>query len=38
MYAYLSNKVADNTAIVNAHAWAIGVKDPSNPNLNSEYK
>jgi hypothetical protein len=31
---YLSNKVADNTAIVNAHTRAICVKDPSNPNLN----
>ncbi|BAS71812.1 Os01g0315850, partial [Oryza sativa Japonica Group] len=30
---YLSNKVADNTAIINAHARTICVKNPSNPNL-----
>jgi hypothetical protein len=29
----LSNKVADNTAIINAHARAICVEDTCNPNL-----
>jgi hypothetical protein len=30
---YLSNKVADNTAIINAHARAIGVEDTCDPDL-----
>jgi hypothetical protein len=33
--SYLSNKVADNTAIINAHARTISVKNSSNPHLNT---
>ena len=30
---YLSHKVADDPAIVDAHARPVGVEDPSNPHL-----
>lgn len=30
---YLSNKIADNTTVINKHSWSIGIKDTSNPNL-----
>jgi len=30
---YLSDKVADDPAIVDAHARPVGVEDPSNPHL-----
>lgn len=32
-FFYLSNKVANDTTIINAHTRTISVKDPSNPNL-----
>jgi hypothetical protein len=32
-HIYLSNKVTDNTAIVNAHARAICIEDTCDPNL-----
>jgi hypothetical protein len=35
-HIYLSNKVTDNTAIVNAHARAICVEDTCDPNLKTE--
>jgi hypothetical protein len=31
---YLSNKIADNTAIIDAHARTVCVEDPGNPYLN----
>jgi hypothetical protein len=33
---YLSNEITDNTAVINAHARTICVKDPGNPYLNKK--
>jgi len=33
---YLSNEIADNTAIIDAHARTICVKDPGDPYLNKK--
>ena len=33
---YLSNKIADNTAIIDAHARTICVEDPGDPHLNQK--
>jgi hypothetical protein len=30
---YLSDEVADDAAVVDAHARPVGVEDPSNPHL-----
>jgi hypothetical protein len=32
---YLSNKITNNTAIINAHPGSISIEDSSNPDLNS---
>lgn len=33
---YLSDKVADDTAVINAHARAVRVEDPGNPHLHTD--
>lgn len=35
---YLSNEITDNTAVINAHARTICVKDPGNPYLSKGKK
>jgi hypothetical protein len=32
---YLSDEVADDAAVVDAHARPVGVEDPSDPNLHA---
>lgn len=34
----LSNKIADNTTIVDTHAWAISVENSSNSHLKCHFK
>ena len=33
MTKYLGDKVTNDTTIIYAHSWPIGVEDPRNPNL-----
>ena len=33
LICYLSDEVADDAAVVDAHARPVGVEDPSDPNL-----
>lgn len=33
---YLSNKVADDTTVIDAHARAVRVEDPGNPHLHTQ--